>query len=341
LGEVIILNRISINRKRFVPAIVVLIVLIGILFIIIDRNEILKVLGQANWQPLPYALLTTLVSYSCISISFAQVSKLIGIPMHPVNLIEVGFVTTVLNHVVTSGGAAGYSVRYMLMNKFGVGMRDVLASSVLHFYLTSLIMIVMLPIGLIYLILNTTISQSTSIFLMVLASVILLAAIFATSMVFLGSMRRRILSTIEKAARKFIHQDIKAPLARFDATMIEGIQAIRQYPLALVIILLLVVVDWATSAMTLWFCFDAFGNNLSLGELISGFVIGISAGVISMIPGGLGVQEGSMAGIFALLGFSFERAVLASFLFRVVYFIFPYFISFGFYWRILRRKTEF
>jgi uncharacterized protein (TIRG00374 family) len=341
LGEVITLDRITISRKRLVPAIIVIVVLTGIIFIIIDRHEIEKVLGQANWQPLPYALMTTLVSYFCISLSFARVSKLIGIRMHSVNLMEVGFVTTVLNHIVTSGGAAGYSVRFMLMNKFGVGMRDVLASSILHFYLTSLIMIVMLPIGLIYLILHASIGQGTSIFLTALAFAILLAAVLATSLIFLGSMRRRILSTIEKAADIFIHRDIKAPLERFDATMTQGIQAIRKHPLVLIFILILVIVDWATSVLTLWFCFSALGTSIGLGELISGFVIGITAGVISMIPGGFGIQEGSMAGIFALFGLSFERAVLASVLFRVVYFIVPYVLSIGFYWRILRKKSEF
>jgi hypothetical protein len=59
-----------------------------------------------------------------------------------------------------------------------------------------------------------------------------------------------------------------------------------------------------------------------------------------MIPGGLGVQEGSMAGIFALLGVSFDRAVLASVLFRVIYFFVPYLISLTLYRGLLRQASE-
>ena len=44
-----------------------------------------------------------------------------------------------------------------------------------------------------------------------------------------------------------------------------------------------------------------------------------------------------MAGIFALLGTQFEQAVLASVLWRGVYYLLPYIVSLGFYWHLLRR----
>jgi uncharacterized membrane protein YbhN (UPF0104 family) len=47
-----------------------------------------------------------------------------------------------------------------------------------------------------------------------------------------------------------------------------------------------------------------------------------------------------MAGIFALLGVSFEQAVLAAILFRVLFFILPYLFSLGFYWRLLREPAR-
>jgi uncharacterized membrane protein YbhN (UPF0104 family) len=59
-----------------------------------------------------------------------------------------------------------------------------------------------------------------------------------------------------------------------------------------------------------------------------------------MIPGGLGIQEGSMAGIFSLLGTPFEQAILASILFRVIYYIFPYLISLFLSWRLLNPLED-
>jgi len=69
---------------------------------------------------------------------------------------------------------------------------------------------------------------------------------------------------------------------------------------------------------------------------LTGFAIGVTAGFLSMLPGGLGVQEGSMAGIFVLLGVEYERAVLAAMLFRVLYYVVPFAASLVLYAHILR-----
>lgn len=129
-------------------------------------------------------------------------------------------------------------------------------------------------------------------------------------------------------------------MERFHATVALGIQAMRERPLAMIVVMILIAIDWAFSLMALWFCFRAFSITLPPGQAISGFVIGTVAGVASLLPGGLGIQEASMAGIFALFGISFEKAVLASILYRAVYSIAPYLVSLGLYRQILRRQRS-
>ena len=74
-----------------------------------------------------------------------------------------------------------------------------------------------------------------------------------------------------------------------------------------------------------------------MGVLITGFAVGITVGVLSLVPGGLGVQELSMAGIYSLLGVPFAQAVLVASLFRVVYYFIPFVMSLSFYRRLLRE----
>jgi len=322
------------------PILIVLVALVGLVFVVADWDQIWKAVAQASWRPIPYALAATLVSYTCISLSFSQVSRLLGVGMRMKVLAIVGFVSSVLNHLMLSGGAAGYSVRFMLMNRYGVAMRKVVAISILHFYLTSLLMIAMLPVGLIYLALNAALSQTTAIVLAVSASILLLVTIVATGLIFRSTMRKRVIRILVKATRTLLHRDVRDLLERFDATMDQGIQAMRENPSSMAIIASLIVIDWALSATALWFCYRAFGATLSIGQLVSGFVIGTVAGVASLFPGGLGIQEASMTGIFALLGIPFEKAVLASILYRVVYSIVPYFVSLGFYRLVLRQEDN-
>jgi len=325
------------DSRKLLLGIVVGIALLGLVFIVLDWAQIRSVLAEASWKQVPFALVTTGLSYLCISLSFAQVSRLLGVPMSVRDLTLVGFLSTVLNHVVSSGGAAGYSVRFALMNRHRVGIREVLAVSFLHFYLTSLMMISMLPVGLLYLVRHAAVGRGTATLLVALAGVVILSALLATLLLFSGRLRRRVIGWLVRIVRRLTRRDVEASLLRFDETLIQGVDAMRRRPAALVIIMALVAIDWVASVVTLWFAFEALGVTLLPGQVIAGFVIGIVAGVASMIPGGLGVQEGSMAGVFALLGVSFDRAVLASIFFRVIYFFVPYIVSLTLYRGLLRR----
>ncbi len=74
--------------------------------------------------------------------------------------------------------------------------------------------------------------------------------------------------------------------------------------------------------------------------LLLGFTVGILAGNLSFIPGGLGVQEASMAGVYALLGVPFVKATFTSILFRVLYDFIPFAVSLGFYHPLLRTSRQ-
>ena len=92
----------------------------------------------------------------------------------------------------------------------------------------------------------------------------------------------------------------------------------------------LVLPDRIARVAVAWVCFQALGGDAGLGVITTGFAVGVAVGVMSMVPGGLGVQEGSMAGTYHLLGVPLEEAVLAAMLFRAVY-----------YWRPLRSAWLF
>jgi uncharacterized protein (TIRG00374 family) len=120
-------------------------------------------------------------------------------------------------------------------------------------------------------------------------------------------------------------------------TLTRGVTGMRAHRSLLLVLVGLTVADRTCSVAALWFCFDALGDPISLGVLLTGFSMGVTAGVLSMVPGGLGVQEGSMASVYALLGVSLQQAALAAILFRVVYYLIPYLASLGLYWRLLRQ----
>ena len=327
------------TRRRLLLFLVAASVLVGGFLIIADWDVILEVIGQSNWVLLLPALAMTAISFSCVSYSFAEVGRLIDIPIRRNRLAGIGFVSAILNHLVQSGGVAGYGVRYALMQREKVPLNDVLAASILHFYLTSLAMQAILPLGLIYLLSNANLSRTASIAFKVVTLVLILAFIGESLLIFRSRTRRTVLGGIGRMAHRIFRKDLEQVLADFDAALARGVTGMGQQPLSAVRIGVLVIVDWFGSALALGFCFEALGSPLAPGTLFTGFVIGMMAGVLSALPAGIGIQDGSMAAVFTLLGVGFEKAVLAALLFRGVFYLVPYFVSLGFYWRLTPRTA--
>ncbi len=325
------------GRQRLVIGIVVALVIIGLLVLVLDWRDARKVLGEADWRLVPAALLFTAISYACLSFGFATANHIFGVHMSWLDLSEIGFVSSVLNHLLSAGGAAGYSVRLLLMREQGAVLQDIVAASLFNSYLDSLGMLALLPIGLGYLLARHPLSPGTTVAVGIAALLLIILFFLATAMVLVHPLRSSVLRNLEKVARRLTHHDLTHALDEFDATMSRGVGVARTRPLLPALMIALVLTDWSACVAALWVCFHALGNPISLGVLLTGFTLGVTAGVLSMLPGGLGVQESSMAGLYSLLGVPFHRAVLASILFRVVYYLIPYLVSLGFYWWLLRR----
>lgn len=326
-----------ITRRRVWLLLVATVVLLGGLLIIADWEVILDVLAASTWSLLGPALVMVAVSYLCISYSFSVVGRLMGIPIGLHRLAAIGFVSSVLNHLVQSGGVVGYSVRYALMRSDRVPLNDVLAASILHFYLTSLAMQAILPLGFVYLLAKASLSRTATVAIGTVTVAMILLFIAESVLIFRAATRRRVLTWIGQLVNRFTRKDINQGLDDFDTALGRGIAGIRHHPRSGLLIAGFVAVDWFASALALGFCFEALGSPLRPPVLFTGFVIGIMAGVLSSLPAGIGVQDGSMAGVFALLGVGFEQAVLAALLFRGVFYVAPYFVSLGFYWRLAPR----
>jgi uncharacterized protein (TIRG00374 family) len=328
------------RRQRLVISIVVGLVIVGLLVVILDWREVRKVVGETDWRLVPVALLFTAISYTCLSLNFATASRNFGIPMRWRDLSAVGFVSTNLNFLLSSAGTAGFSVRFLLMRDQGVVSRDIVAASLFDGYLSSLGHLALLSIGLAYLVAKHPLSPGATVAAGI-AAVLLVALLFAaTAVVFVRPLRTAVLRTLGKVGRRLRRRDLTTTFDDFDATMSRGVSVVRTRPLLLVLMVGLVAADWTASVGALWFCFDALGDPISLGVLLTGFALGITAGLLSMVPGGLGVQEASMAGMYALLGVPLQKAVLASILFRVVYYLVPYLVSLGFYGWLLRKVAR-
>ena len=322
------------GQHRAATAAVVLLGLAGALVILLDWQEVRSVLARADWQWMPLALAITTISYLCLSYSFASVNQTFSIQLDRRSLIEVGFVSSAM--IASIGGLAGHSLRLLIMTRRGLANGDVMAPSLFHSYLESLVFFALIPIGLGYLLLTHPLSSGVAMWLGVGTSILGLAFAATAVVFFHAPSRSRALWLFGSVWRWVARRSIEHALRDFEATLKSGLSTLRDRPLVLALPVALVVADRIARVAVVWVCFQALGSEAGLGVTVTGFAVGVAAGVMSMVPGGLGVQEGSMAGTYHLLGVPLEEAVLASVLFRAVYYMVPFAVSLAFYRSVLQ-----
>jgi uncharacterized protein (TIRG00374 family) len=327
------------RQQRIIALTVVAFVLLAIILVALDWKDVRQLVDKSDWGLTFVALLFTALSYLCLSYSFVTVNRVFGIGIVWQELLDIGFVSTALANVTGLGGAAAYSLRIAVMQRQGKPSGNILAASIFHTYLYIVTLLGLLPLGLIYLIATHQLGEGVATALRFATVMLILAIVIATAIVFVSPIRSVVLRILNRLWHLFRHRSSISFLNDFDATLTLGAAKIRSHPLALALPLGSMLANLVFTLVSLWFCFAAIGNQLGLGALMIGFVIGISAGNLSMVPGGLGVQEASMAGMYALFGVPFTQAVLASVLFRVVYDFIPFFMSLAMYRRLLRRQS--
>jgi len=327
------------RQRKIIALTVVVFVLLAVLIVVLDRGQVHQIIGKARWQFTLVALLFTIISCFCLSFGYVLVDRVFDIRIGWWKLFEVGIVSNTLNNILGFLGAAGHYLRVELIKRRGIDSGEVLAASIFHSYLNNVMLLLLLALGLISLLVSHIVYGGSAIGLGLIAAILVVSLIVSTAMVFVPQLKSRLLHFTKTVWHFFSHRDITPFLTDFDHALTHGLVTLKSRPWELTLLLGLMASEWAFQAVALWFCFGALGNTPKLGVLLSGFGIGLSAGNLSMVPGGLGVQEASMAGIYALLGMSFTQAALVAILFRVVYDFVPFFISLLLYGRLI-RKTE-
>jgi uncharacterized protein (TIRG00374 family) len=326
--------RSGIVGRRTVAAFVLAVTIMAALAILMDWHEVGGLIGHAKLGPIPIALLFTALSYITFCYGFATVGRLFGLGLPKSDLALAGFVSSVVANLISLGGIAGYSMRIIVLGRRGLRSAEVLGPSIFHSYLTNLFLVAMLPVGLGTLVFLHPLSKAVEIELGAAAGALLLLFGTGSAALFSTRFRRSLLRRAERVYERLLKRKPAATLWELDETLTRGVAAAERAPATLIVPIALAILDWACCLAAIYCCFRALGAHIAPGVLLTGFSVGVVAGLISMIPGGLGVQEGSMAGVYALLGIQFEQALLASILFRVVYYFVPYLASLMLYRRL-------
>ena len=323
------------SHPRLTIISVVLMILVGAIIIFLDRNQVAQVWGKAGWNYLGIALGFIALSYLLESTSMVIMLRVFGVDINKYYLLRVGFVSSVLSNLIAL--PAALALRSLVLERHGATQSQIIGSSLLLAYFKNLVFFILIPISLIYVIFTYPLVFGGVAVMVLIIVALVIAITVATVITFNQQLRTFVLRVVVRIWHFFTHKNIEPALNTFGTTITQGIKELRKNRKMGIFLAALVIGDVGAMIAGLYFCFKAIGVPVHLGVLITGFNFGITLTVISFIPGDLGVQEASIAGILAIFGVPFTQGVLGAMLFRVIYYFVPFVLSLGFYWRLLKE----
>ena len=303
------------------------------IFAVADLHELWAVLQRADPWLLTLPFLFMLASYVTMARSYQGIAEAAGCRVALLEMLKITLVANSMNYLVSTGGLSGFAVRLYFFTRLGVSSQTAVVISLAQTFLTNCTLLVFVLIGFAYVFRNSSLHGSALVVTVVLLVLFLLLAVIAALLLFNPRLRRRTLFRLAQMTHWLLHRvrPGKAParthIWRYQFNLNRGIDFLVSRKEAMLKPLFYIGLDWLFTILILYSAFLSVGYSIALSHVIVGFAVGIVLSFASLIPGGLGVMEGSMAAVFASMQVPFETAVVAVLLFRVAYYLVPLLIS--------------
>lgn len=305
-------------------------------------------LGRVNAFFLILVPLWQALNYSAFTNLYQSTLALLGARLRKKDVLQVAFEMDFVNTVFPSGGVSGFSYFALRLKRHGVSAMQATMSQTLRFVLTFSSYIALLLIGLFLLALGGSASNMT---ILITCSLTLLTVFGVAVGVYIIGSKRRI-----KSFSKFISKCINAVIAAVRPKHKEVINLDRvdhifedmhnQYLLlrknrhGLKSPFVYSLVANVTELATLYSVYLAYGQAVNPGAVIIAYAIANFAGLVAVLPGGVGVYEGLMAAVLVSSGVPAGLAISVTVMYRVLTTIISVVPGYYFYHKNLTRGSS-
>jgi len=236
--------------------------------------------------------------------------------------LELNFV----NHILPSGGAAGFSYLAWVLSRHKVSASRSTMAQIVRFALTFISFVLLLIVAMTILIFNHQIDRT----IVIVGSSLVVVAVGAT---LLGiwlikdlARMRKFSAWLTRTANKFIHWITRGKkkdvvkgetLLEFFDGLHDDFLAIRRDRRILLVPFLWAIIANILDVALIWVSFWALGYPVDAALLFVAFGIASIAGAVSVTPGGAGVYEAVMVAFLAASNVPAEIAIAGTLLARV------------------------
>ena len=287
-----------------------------------------KIVTQIDWWILLLLIPVQIASYyatGAMIFSYLRSKGNIGHMSHWSTTrlaLELNFV----NHILPSGGAAGFSYLAWVLSKHKVPVARSTMAQLIRFVMTFLSFVMLLLIAIIYLTFTGQIDRATVFVAVALAVAAVGGTIFLIWLIQNKMRLERFSAWLTRTTNRFVkwvtrgkkpHIVKEEVFLEFFGGLHEDYLALRRERRILIVPFIWAIVANILDVALLWISFWALGYTLDAALLFVAFGIASIAGAISVTPGGAGVYEAVMVAFLAASGVSPDVAIAGTLLARI------------------------
>lgn len=291
-----------------------------------DIGGVIKNLGKVNSFALLLIIPFEAWNYDAYARFYKHIMATLGArvrywPMYRLNL-ELNFI----NHILPSGGVSGISYFNVRMRSFGVSGAKASVSQVMKLFLLYTSFQPLLILGIILLAAR---GHASNLIIMVATALITLLVVGTLVVVYIVESKSRIntsLTLITRLLNRLINlvrrghpETIK--IDRAQATFIElhdNYQLLKNRWRELKRPFVYMMIANATEIAAIYAVYIAFGQLVNVGAVILAYAVANFAGLISVLPAGIGIYEGLMTAVLAATGIPAELSIPVTIMYRVI-----------------------
>lgn len=301
------------------------------------KDSFVKIWREVSTQYLLLSLFSSVLIYVAMGMSLYEVLRIMGRRIGRGAAVGIALVSTTVNYVVSSLGVSGFALRAHLLNRRRVPFGMCVTASIVITVLLYFVLAIIILQGSILMCINNsaTTMQLLKNFILIVVMCVVCAAV--TAFLFNNEWRSKWVRRIFRLLNKVLYHVFRAliPKGKFDDfvdQLDEGIDLIHKKKNKLTGAIIYVCADWLFTILVLYFAFRAVGVHITAGVLVAGFAVGMVTTLIPLLPGGLGAMELAMTAVYSQMGINWDAALMATLIYRVVYYILPGIVSIFIYW---------
>ncbi|MCB9823135.1 flippase-like domain-containing protein [Candidatus Nomurabacteria bacterium] len=314
------------NWKAILNAVTIVLLGAAIYFVRKDVGSVLSDFAKINAIALILMIPLQLLNYSAYAHMYQDLLGMLGRRQPLKRMYKIALELNFVNHVFPSGGVSGFSYFTARLKPYGVSTSQSTLTQTLRFILTFASFVILLFIGLFMLALGGSASNMT---ILITCSLAFLTVFVIVVGMYVISNKKRIHSftqTLTIYVNKLIHVirpkhpetiNLKRVEKVFNETHDNYLLLKEKFP-AMKSPFFYSILANVTELATIYVVYIAYGQFVNPGAVIIAYALANFAGLIAVLPGGIGVYEGLMTAVLISAGVPAGLAISVTVMYRVI-----------------------